>query len=86
MKKRRVGFTPIPTDANIQFWLDDLVADHKTLLDALLNDLARTVEETAEKGQPPIFAYAKMMNYLASEQVKKPEVVRLLAAALWELL
>jgi hypothetical protein len=86
MRKNRVGLIPIPTDANIEFFLEDLRQDHKKLLDALLDDLAKTVEETAEGGQPPIFAYGKLMNYLSSHEVKKPELIRLLAVALWELM
>lgn len=84
-KNSRVGLTPIPTDANIEYFLNDLYANHRKKLNEVLLDMAGTIERTEAVGEPAIFSYAKLLNYLSSEQVKKPELIRLLAAALWEL-
>lgn len=83
MKKDRVGLTPIPTDANVEYFLQQLSGDNHEKLINLLEDLRRTMAQTSEAGEPTIFAYGKLLNYLAA--AKKPDMIRWLAAALWEL-
>lgn len=83
MKKNRVGLTPIPTDANVEYFLQELSGDNHEKLINVLEDLRRTLAQTQEAGEPTIFAYGKLLNFLAAN--KKPDMVRLLAAALWEL-
>lgn len=85
MKKDRVGLTPIPTDANVDQFLEDLWREHSQELERLLGDMKRTIEQTEDDGEPAMFAYGKLLNYLASDEAKRPKLIRLLAAAIWEL-
>lgn len=83
--KRRVGITPIPTDANVEHFLEGLRSDNQDSLDAVLSDMRKTIAQTEHVGEPVVFAYGKLLNYLASTEVRKPDLIRLLAAAIWEL-
>ena len=82
MAKRHVGFTPIPKDADIAEFLQNLIKEQREELGATLKQLYDTIEQTHEAEEPTVFAFAKLLNFLAS--LEKPELVRLLSAALWE--
>lgn len=85
MKRSHVGLTPIPTDANVTEFLQQLWAEHNEQLSTIVGELQQTIAQTEDVGEPDIFAYGKLLNYLASSEVTKPDLIRLLAAALWEL-
>jgi len=82
--ERHVGLTPIPTDANVEEFLEELWLEHYEELATILSELQQTIAQTEDAGEPAIFAYGKLLNYLASSEVMKPTLIRLLAASLWE--
>jgi hypothetical protein len=82
---RRIGLEPVPdfTDAELSEFLKKTISHDLDHLEEVLVDLIGTVQETKENGQEIGFAYAKLMNYLAS--LPKPVRIHLCAAALWKL-
>ena len=60
-----------------------MIIDLKKLSKEKGEELIETIDETIASGQPPIFAFGKMLNYLAT--LEKPELVEILAGALWTL-
>jgi hypothetical protein len=82
---RRVGLTPVPDNANVEAFLQSVAEDHDQELFHVLVDMKATIEQTHEAGEPAIFAYGKLLNFLASDKLTDPDRLKLLAAALWEL-
>jgi hypothetical protein len=80
---RHIGIRPIPDDADVAKFLGDLSEEYKKILKEKGEELIETIDETIASGQPPIFAFGKMLNYLAT--LEKPELVEILAGALWTL-
>lgn len=80
----RIGVTPVPNDVDIEIFLSELCAENNDDLQEILTDMIRTIEQTEEEGQPAIYAYGKLLNFLASDAMSEPKIVRLLAAAIWE--
>ena len=80
---RHIGIRPIPDDADVAKFLGELAVEYRKLLDEKCKELIDTIDETIESNQPPIFAFGKMLNYLAT--LEKPELVEILAGALWTL-
>lgn len=80
---RRIGITVIPDDAELAKYLEELSIQNQTLCEGILIELRETVTGTLAEDQPEIFAYAKMLNFLAS--LSKIELNNLCAAALWKL-
>jgi hypothetical protein len=86
MTKRVGNLTPIPTDANIAEYLTRVQESDDKELYEILVDMRNTIEETEEAGQPAIFAYGKLQEFLASPRyMTEPLRIKLLAAAIWEL-
>lgn len=80
---RHIGIRLVPDDADVAKFLSDLSEEYKKLSKEKGEELIETIEETMRSGQPPIFAFGKMLNYLAT--LEKPELVEILAGALWTL-
>lgn len=83
--RKRVGFQPIPDDVNVADYLRETERKHSAELEEILEELRRTMSDTTSIGQPAIFAYGKLLNFLAAGVLSEPELHKLLAAALWEL-
>jgi len=84
---RRVGLIPVPDDANVTEFLEKLRTENTEEMQRFLKELKDTVSETGSSGQPEVFAYGKMLTYLATEEsVTQPWLINVLASALWELL
>lgn len=84
---RRIGPNPVPDDVSVEQFLEGIRAENRTEMGEFLAELRKTLSETENSGQPEIFAYGKMLNYLATEEsVTQPWLINTLAAALWELL
>lgn len=82
----RVGVTPVPNDADIESFLSELCGENNDDLQTILADMKNTIIQTENAGQPCIYAYGKLLNFLASDALSEPKMVRLLAAAIWELM
>lgn len=78
---RHIGIRPIPDDADISKFLQETNTEYQTKLDGIILQLNDTLTETVKESQPPVFALAKLLNYLA--KMEKPELIELLSAALW---
>jgi hypothetical protein len=88
VKKRKgnvIGLHPVPPDAVLEEYLNETIQKDVARLDGQLELLWDAVEESLDKGQPEVFAYAKLLNFLASDTLDKPDLVHLCAAAMWKL-
>ena len=56
-----------------------MIASDSSILDGQLELLADAIETS----DPYVFAYAKLLNFLASDTLSKTELVHLCAAAMW---
>ena len=84
---RRIGPNPVPDDVSVEQFLDSIQKENHAEMGEFLAELRKTLSEAENSGQPEIFAYGKMLNYLATEEsVTQPWLINTLAAALWELL
>lgn len=85
--QRSIGLTPIPDDVDIEKFLQKIRAENCEEMTRFLDELRATLEETENSGQPEVFAYGKMINYLAREEsVTEPWLISVFAAAVWNLL
>ena len=88
MKKRKsnvIGLHPVPPDAILEDYIKETIQKDIENLGGQLELLWDAVEESLDKGQPEVFAYAKLLNFLASDTLDKPDLVHLCAAAMWKL-
>jgi hypothetical protein len=89
VKKRRksnvIGLHPVPPDAVLEEYLKETIQQDIERLNGQLELLWDAVEESLDKGQPEVFAYAKLLNFLASDTLDKPDLVHLCAASMWKL-
>ena len=79
-----VGLTPVP-DGDIQEFLTQLQGEHSAQMLDMMSALFDTLTETVAERQPRIFAYGKLVNHLASENITPPELHAICAAALWHI-
>lgn len=78
---RRIGLRQVPDDADIALFLNKMWEEHHNKLDGIEQELNETITETIDAKEPPIFAFGKLMNYLAT--LEKPELIELLSASMW---
>lgn len=79
-----IGLVPVPGDEPLSEFIEKMIKGDTELLGKKLGELDLTVKETKEQDQPDNFAYAKLMNYLATV-ISHPDLIHLCAAALWEI-
>jgi hypothetical protein len=79
----RVRPEPVPDDENIAEWLDEKEEIHEAIVNEMLDAINGVIDQTRSEGEPDIFAYGKLLNYLASTDIKQPELIAICAAALW---
>ena len=82
MSNGKVGIRVVPQDVDIAEFLYALKEEYTAKTDEKLQELEDTIEQTIRSNEPPIFAFGKMLNYLAS--LEKPELIELLAGAMWK--
>lgn len=83
---RHIGLRAIPgdiTDEGMDFFLETVIKEYSNKATQVVGELNETIRETEDSGQPYSFAMGKMLNYLAN--FEKPELIELLAGALWHL-
>jgi hypothetical protein len=88
VKKRKsnvIGLRPVPPDAVLEEYIKETIKKDEERLNGQLELLWDAVEESLEKGQPEVFAYAKLLNFLASDTLDRPDLVHLCASAMWKL-
>jgi hypothetical protein len=78
---RRIGIRAIPDDADIAKFLTQLIDEYDDKVNEKRSELKETIEQTIRNNEPPVFAFGKMLNYLAT--LEKPELIELLAGTLW---
>lgn len=79
---RRIGIRAIPDDADIAKFLSELIDEYQEKSREKSVQLEETIEQTIRSNEPPVFAFGKMLNYLAT--LEKPELIELLAGVMWE--
>lgn len=79
---RRIGIRAVPDDADIAQFLGKLSEEYKEKANSVGDQLIETIDESIAENQPPIFAFGKLLNYLAT--LEKPELVEILAGNLWK--
>lgn len=79
---RRVGIRAIPDDADLAKFLFALSEEYEAKIKDVNEQMDDTIDQTIRSKEPPIFAFAKLLNYLAS--LEKPELIELLAASIWK--
>lgn len=79
---RRIGIRAIPDDADIAKFLAQLTNEYADKVCEVDDQLKDTIDETIRQNQPPIFAFGKLLNYLAT--LEKPELIELVAGLLWK--
>lgn len=79
---RRIGMRQVPDDADIAEFLKKMFEEHNNKLAQKENELKDTIDETVNSNEPSIFAFGKLLNYLAT--LEKPDLIELLSAAMWD--
>lgn len=79
---RHIGIRSVPDDADIAKFLRSLCEEYKHKNNLVEDQLLETIDDTIEQKQPPIFAFGKLLNYLAT--LEKPELIEILAGSLWK--
>jgi hypothetical protein len=75
---------PEPTDNELDVFLQDLFKDHAEEMREVIFGLEQTIDHTKDSDEPHYFSYGKLINYIGT--LDHPELVRILSAALWELI
>ena len=78
---KKVGLHQVPDDEDMEDFLRSLLQEAKLELSSLITEFSDVVQYGDEEEEPKIFAYARLLNHLS--QAKKPEIVRMLSAAIW---
>lgn len=84
-KSNVIGLHPVPPDAVLEDYIKETIKKDVENLDGQVELLWDAVETSLERDQPEVFAYAKLLNFLASDTLDKPDLVHLCAAAMWKL-
>ena len=84
-KSNVIGLRPVPPDAAIEEFLNETISKDTEVLEGQIEQLWDTVEESLNNYQPENFSYGKMLNFLAGNEMSKPDLVHLCAAAMWKL-
>jgi hypothetical protein len=80
---RSIGPRPVPDDQELSEFILDLLNESCATLDEKMEELRDAISETLSNGQPRVFAYAKLLNYLNTQEV--PQLIYLCACAMWKI-
>lgn len=84
-KSNVIGLRPVPPNEVLESFIERMVEDDTEILEGQIEQLGDTVKESLQNRQPKVFAYAKMLNFLAGDEMSKEQVVHLCAAAMWKI-
>lgn len=79
-----VGLNPVPDDAKLEDWLEELLEAANKEKESLLEEFVDVVQYGKNEGEPYLFAYARLLNHLAS--LDHPLLIHILSAAIWEIM
>lgn len=78
-----VGPIPVPNDTNLADFLTKLRHEATLELEVLLSEFSEVIDYGKEEGEPEEFAYARLLNQLAT--IETPKLIRILSAAIWRI-
>lgn len=77
----RIGVDPVPPDEEKEAWLKTKLGLAAVAATKLAADFDDAAQYSIEQGEPEIFAYARLLNHLAS--LDTPTLIRILSAFVW---
>lgn len=75
-----------PDDGEVEKFLKETKDTDIAELYEFLIDMGETIKQTEENGEPKIFAYGKLWNFLKGTEISHAMQTKLLAAAIWTLM
>jgi hypothetical protein len=75
-----IGVEPVPDD-EIEKWLKAKLSIAEEEAQKLASEFKEVIEMGEQKGDPEIFAYARLLNHLA--ELESPALLRILSAYVW---
>lgn len=84
MADRRVGLEAAPDDAQLEEWLGQKIDSASDEMEEILGDFVDMVKLSMDDGEPWLWNYARLLNYLAT--LDNPKMIRVLSVALWTIM
>lgn len=78
-----VGLHSVPDDKDLAKWLRSLLIEANEEFLVYFNEWQEVVEMTEESKEPEEWAYARLLNNLAT--LDQPKLIRLFSAAIWRI-
>ncbi|AKU45361.1 hypothetical protein MADRUGA_71 [Mycobacterium phage Madruga] len=82
--ERRVGLEAAPDDAQLEDWLGQKIDSASEEMEEILGDFVDMVKLSMDDGDPWLWNYARLLNFLAT--LDNPKMIRVLSAALWTIM
>ncbi|UOW93398.1 hypothetical protein SEA_LABELLE_73 [Mycobacterium phage Labelle] len=82
--ERRVGLEAAPDDAQLEDWLGQKIDSANEEMEEILGDFVDMVKLSMDDGDPWLWNYARLLNFLAT--LDNPKMIRVLSAALWTIM
>lgn len=79
----RIGNKPAPSDSELVTYITEMRERDAVELESLLSELETTDTDAQADGQPEVFVYARLVNYLTSDEVSLDSLIHLAASAIW---
>ena len=84
MSDRRVGLEAAPDDAQLEEWLGQKLDAANEEKEEILRDFIDMVKMGIDDGEPWLWGYARLLNFLST--LDSPKLIRVLSAAIWEIM
>lgn len=84
MSNRRVGLEAAPDDAQLEEWLSQKIDEASEEMEEILRDFVDMVKMSMDDGEPWLWNYARLLNYLTT--LDDPKRIRVLSVALWTIM
>lgn len=81
---RRVGLEAAPDDAQLEEWLGQKIDAASNEMEEILGDFVDMVKLSMDDGDPWLWNYARLLNFIAT--LDNPKMIRVLSAALWTIM
>ena len=81
---RRVGLEAAPDDAQLEEWLGQKIDAASEEMEEILGDFIDMVKMGMDSGEPWLWNYARLLNFLAT--LDNPKMIRVLSVALWTIM
>lgn len=78
---KRIGVDPVPDDEDLVKWLNERFKSSDEEYKTIFTEFQEVVSLTRENGEPIEFAYARLLNRLAT--LDAPVILRALSAVIW---